>query len=89
MGYGRHTDKGHPAVPVCVRISPNCPRDFYASRDDKHSDLRSKASVTVMAVAADLHRNFLITESTERYFRQRSDALASFDEPCYSFALIL
>ena len=82
MGYGRHTDKGHPAVPVCVRISPNCPRDFYASRDDKHSDLRSKASVTVMAVAADLHRNFLIPEWNHPTTEHRAR-----DEPCLFFCL--
>jgi len=40
---------------------PFCPRDFYSSQNNKHSDL-GKISVTVMAVATDFHRDFLIPE---------------------------
>ena len=42
-------------------LSSLCPRDFYRSQSDKHSDLRGHASVTVMAVATDFHRDSLIT----------------------------
>ena len=41
---------------------PFCPRVFYVSRGDKHSDLTCIAGDTVMAVAADSHRDFLIPE---------------------------
>ena len=45
-------------------------RDFYRSQSDKHSDLRDYTSVTVMAVATDFHRDFLITLHTVlRYVR--------------------
>lgn len=43
-------------------ISPDCPRDFYRAQNDKYSDLRNGVSVTVMAVAAELHCDFLIPE---------------------------
>ena len=58
-----------------VRL-PICPRDLYESQNDKHSDLRSEASVTVMAVAADFHRNFLIPERRDQTPRARQHRIS-------------
>ena len=57
---------------------------FRVSRSDKHSDLRSEASVTVMAVAADFHRNFLIPERSLTADRPTTEHRAR-DEPCLFF----
>ena len=53
---------------------PICPRDLYVSQSDKHSDLTVCMAnrVTVMAVATDFHRDFLIPGHTVlQYVRQR------------------
>ena len=42
-----------------AKDSSFCPRDLYDSQLDKHSDLTARGRVTVMAVAADFHRDFL------------------------------
>ena len=51
---------------ACRRqIPPSCPKDFYMAQNGKHSDLTCLSSTgdTVMAVAADSHRDFLIPEA--------------------------
>ena len=41
------------------RTLPFAQRVFFGTQIDQHSDLKAQGLVTVMAVAADLHRNFL------------------------------
>ena len=81
MGYLKtascHAEKIRGVSPNFCSISPFCPRDFYVSRADKHSDLtreRFAPRVTVMAVAADFHRDFLIPESTVLQYSRSSSA---------------
>jgi hypothetical protein len=42
------------------RLHSSLPKSPLPSQNDKHSDLTAHSGVTVMAVAADLHRDFLI-----------------------------
>ena len=56
------------------QIPPSCPKDFYVAQNGKHSDLTCPSSTgdTVMAVAADSHRDFLTPEHAIRsHARQR------------------
>jgi hypothetical protein len=54
------------------RISPFAQESSLRSQVDKHSDLRIRDPDTVMAVAADSHRDFLIPErAVSRRARQR------------------
>ena len=39
-----------------MRYKYRRPRDFYVSQTDEHPDLTENLRITVMAVAADLHR---------------------------------
>ena len=78
---------------------PICPRDFYRPQNDKHSDLRtsgkptrssvfSQNSVTVMAVAADFHRDFLIPERYRLSVRPTTKAVNQpSDELCLFFCV--
>ena len=83
------------AMPISYRhfiftIPSSCPRDFYVSQGDKHSDLTvcTANRNTVMAVVADSHRDFLTPEHTvAQYARQR---IFYIQMPCvYSFVYIL
>ena len=64
--------------PVLPFVSPKTAQGaFYRPQTDKHSDLtasecQKRSGVTVMAVAADFHRDFLVPECTvKRRTRQR------------------
>ena len=64
---------------------PMLPKSLLSAQNDKHSDLRI-SSDTVMAVAADSHRDFLIPEYHCPAVYPTTPGLASQgDELCYSF----
>ena len=54
MGASRQT--------VLLCPSPHLPKRPFQLQNDKHSDLTAKCRITVMAVAADFHCDFLIPE---------------------------
>lgn len=70
--------------PRKTRISPFCPRDFYETQNDKHSDLTvcKTNGVTVMAVAADSHCDFLIPARTVRQYARQRKPVPAPDELC-------
>ena len=51
----------HPAVLQSTLASPFARKSFYVSQNGEHSDLLQR-QITVMAVAADFHRDFLTPE---------------------------
>ena len=59
-----------------ITVSPFAQETFSASQTDQHSDLTEETNffrVTVMAVAADLHRDFLIPDSAAVYLPGETD----------------
>ncbi|MBQ9806526.1 MAG: hypothetical protein IJW49_08495 [Clostridia bacterium] len=47
-------------LPVSLAAAPPfAQRVFFGTQNGQHSDLKARGLVTVMAVAADLHRDFL------------------------------
>jgi hypothetical protein len=64
---------GERSAALLFKVLPVCPRVFYLAKTDQHSDLTvcDANRDTVMAVAADSHRDFLIPEQTVlQYARQ-------------------
>ena len=71
--------KKRPCPFLFCRTLPFAQRVFFGTQIDQHSDLKAQGLVTVMAVAADLHRNFLTPVRKAHGFGIAPDGL------CYSF----
>ena len=78
------------ALPREIRhsASPFAQETFYVSRHDKHSDWFCHATEdTVMAVAADSHRDFLIPEKV--IVTPPTTGQNAPDEPCLFFCVLI